>query len=120
MNSILRFACLCFSLVIVIGCGTTRDNPANDPPLEITSEPPGAKIEINGEYIGETPWSGTFRRGMNYGIWENVMIKAFPVSPGQHVQIKFIPATQHTMPSRVYFNMNLVPVTPSIDVNINQ
>ena len=92
--------------------------------MEIFSNPPGVKIEINNEYIGETPlkkiWNGT------YSIYDSYIIKANPNQPGQFVQTKTI---EHhstgevnslvTLPGKIYFDMNLGPATPAIDVNVN-
>ncbi len=88
----------------------------NNYEVTFVSEPPGAKIEINNNYIGITPlvyrWHGYYPREERYTV------KAYPSQPGQLVQSKELAVGN--LPDKVYFNMNLGPVTPSVNVNINQ
>jgi len=88
---------------------------------EIISDPPGAKIEINSEYVGDTPLSTHIVRKYDgfLGSWEGFWITANPTQAGQYVQRKFIVSGEPT-PKRVYFNMDLGPVSPQVDVNVNQ
>lgn len=91
------------------------DMICNNRRVEFISEPPGAKIEIGTNYIGDTPvvqrWHGS------YAISSYWIVKAYPTSPGQYTQTKII--QMRDLPRRVYFDMNLAPLTPSIDVNVN-
>jgi len=88
----------------------------NNYEVEFISDPPGAKIEVNNNYIGETPlkqfWNGLYDR------WTIIKIVAYPIQAGQYTQSKSFFASDG-LPRKVYFNMNLVPNTPSLDVNIN-
>jgi PEGA domain len=82
-------------------------------PIEAT--PPGAKIEVNGEIVGQTPLNlkifgdpdGTFH---DFGSYYYV-IRALPVTTNQFVQTRVF-RTGHLLtpedriPSRVYFDMN--------------
>lgn len=119
MNKLIAWL-LCFLLV---GCATTGDvsDPIHSKDLmtEIVSDPPGAKIEINSEYVGEAPLTLHIQRLTNsIGWWESFSITAIPTQPGQYVQRKFINIDQRT-PQKVYFNMYLGPATPEVDVNVN-
>lgn len=87
----------------------------NNYDVEYISEPPGARIEINNNYIGNAPivyrWHGYYVYGSSWTV------KAYPSQPGQFLQVKVLNINQ--LPRRVYFNMNLGLATPTIDVNVN-
>src|SRR3989442_7402586 len=102
-----------FAALIVVGCASvedhrrTQDNRHN---IEILSDPPGAKIEINDDYVGETPWTGWIVRGQFMPeiltltpMPGTVTITAIPVSSGQYVQRKFFTSLD-PLPKRIYFN----------------
>lgn len=124
--------------MLVSGCATTQNialgsNQYCDHYVEIISDPLGAKIEINNQYMGETPLTIRLTRRTNYDWWNSslvggaaaiqieaspFMINAYPNQTGQFTQTKYI-GPNDVIPSKIYFNMNLGPVTPSIDVNVN-
>lgn len=83
--------------------------------IEIISEPLGARIEINNEYIGQTPMSHT--SSWVSGV-EPVTIIAYPIYPGQYTQTKVI--LNRPAPHRIFFDMRLKPTGNDINVNINQ
>src|SRR6476619_2641675 len=56
---------LSFVLVLVVGCTATPRQAAklstpSPVPLEILSDPPGARVEINNQYVGETPYRAPY------------------------------------------------------------
>jgi len=120
---------LCASLLILTaGCATVGgpSDPIHQTTLmtEIISDPPGAKIEINDEYVGETPLTIHIKRiyasdGYGGGSWGIVQIKANPVLAGQYVQVKIIMVDQPT-PKKMYFDMRLGPVAPQLNLNVNE
>lgn len=87
---------------------------------EIISNPPGAKIEINDEYVGDTPifvkLPRISRRSGN--IYEKISVKAYPSQPGQYTQKKLID-TRRRVPARLLFDMNLEPVQPTQRIKID-
>jgi len=93
----------------------------------IILDPPGAKIEINNQYVGDTPLTLHINRIFNsniifdkeMGYWTSFDIKAYPVHSGQYTQTKYIDMNEPT-PTKVYFNMNLGPATREYNININQ
>lgn len=123
--------------LLVSGCATTATAPISIPnnsylyyewygcnwyeynnyEIEIISNPPGARIEVNNDYKGETPlrqvYNGKFKCNTE------MVIKAFPIYPGQSVQAKFL-SSNSPLPRTIYFDMNLVPRNTAIDVNVNQ
>jgi len=58
--------------------------------VEIISDPPGAKIELNDGYIGETPLDYVFNGTI--GSLATTVIRALPVASGQRVRV---PGTEH-------------------------
>ena len=109
---------------LLIGCGPSIKNFV----VEIESEPSGAMIEINDDYIGKTPLSVEIKG------WESTRtfvrdhkIVAHPVFKGGYIQQKFFsdwyePDLRHgdTIPKKIYFNMHLVPGSDKLDININK
>jgi hypothetical protein len=99
--------------------------------VEIISDPAGARIEINDNYVGDTPI--TVELAQNDGQFTQfTVIRALPNEAGDYVQSKYFlfqPATDYgsgyrtaakgdQIPSRILFDMHLGPVTPSVDVNV--
>jgi len=87
--------------------------------MEVESDPPGAKIEFENEYFGVTPCVVPVRDTRN-GCFRNFRIRylrAIPSVAGQYVQTKTF-MTGDPVPKKVFFNMNISPVTPEIDVNV--
>ncbi len=114
--------------LIVSGCATpTKPNSVTSGfyggfdykqyKVQIISEPPGAKIEIDNDYVGTTPLTQVLDG--HVGMFTTSVIKAYPIEQGQYVQTKIIYGNQH-MPRKIYFNMNLKPVGNEINVNVNQ
>ena len=115
-------ACLSL-LLIVIGFNGCALNPADlqgiSHETEIFSEPLGARIEINNEYVGVTPLHLVIPRryttefmGLLYGGTrvtgvEPLRIIAYPVTSGQYMQTKFI--GNEPTPWRIFFDMRLEP-----------
>jgi hypothetical protein len=73
----------------------------------IESDPPGARIEINNQYVGTTPLRVNIPRLKSDWSTISVTIRANPISPGQQVQTKYIGSDEST-PTHVFFDMNLV------------
>lgn len=83
-------------------------------PVEVVTSDPGSKIEVNKEYIGDSPLTiilygerdGAFRRDMDY------IIRAYPVRPGQNLQWKYYTGAAggpraDRVPKKIYFDLNL-------------
>lgn len=116
-------------LLILCGCATEPipydyyrfndiigDYTYNDYKIEITSEPSGARIEWNGDYIGVTPLEYVVKglpkpkAGDLYGV----IIKAELVAPIKSTKIKTL-TTLQPLPRSIHFDMNAVErVTPEI------
>jgi hypothetical protein len=107
--------------VVLIGCQSLPPGAEPGPhgtmayTVQVEASPPGARIEVNGQDMGEAPVhikifgdpDGTFH---DFGSYYYV-VKAFPVTTNQFPQTKLY-RTGHMMdaedhiPSRIYFDMN--------------
>jgi hypothetical protein len=79
---------------------------------EIISDPPGARIEVNNDYIGDAPITVTIKQA--YGRFSNTtVIRALPpAGSGNYVQEKFFSGrgggiAGEPIPSRIIFEMGL-------------
>ena len=76
----------------------------------ITSEPPGARIEVNGNVVGEAPVTVTLRQTQNHHKVKGLTtIQAYPVQEGQFVQTKTLQKV--LVPEHVHFDMRLQPLS---------
>ena len=114
--------------VVAIGCasaGVERGPQGTIAYLvEIESSEPGARVEANGDYIGNTPTTlkifgdkdGTFH---NFGSSDYV-IRVFPVKTNQFVQTRVFRtggwfAQEDMIPKRLFFDLSERSETFSID-----
>lgn len=103
--------------IALSGCATLpKANPTGKTLIE--SDPPGARIEINSQYVGVAPLRVDIPRLDSDLNTISVTIVASPVIPGQQVQTKYIGFNEPT-PTHVFFDMNLVSTKNQIDVNLN-
>ena len=114
------------SLVFFSGCASVGDSGKNGVErgrdgtiaykVQVESNEPGVRIEVNQEYVGQTPLiltvfgdkDGTFH---NFGSSQYV-IRALPVKPGQNIQTKIFRTggwfgAEDTIPKRIFFDMGL-------------
>jgi hypothetical protein len=97
---------------LVLSCASaTREQKV---PITVVSDPPGARVEANGQYIGNTPLKTEIHRYKNpdTGAWYGLAINAFPTRPGQCSQQKVFPENA-PMATHLYFDMSLCPVAPA-------
>ena len=114
-------------LILLAGCHGEPTPPAVSIPqpvedetvpaeVQIISDPPGARIIVNGDYVGDAPCTITVQRLVKSGYIDwNCYISALPNHPGGYVQKWCITSD---IPKRVFFDTRLGPVTPSLDVNV--
>lgn len=90
----------------LLGCSTLpKASPSGKTLIE--SDPPGARIEINNQYVGTTPLRVNIPR-LNADLSGiSVSIIAYPTKHGQQVQSKYIGSDEST-PTHVFFDMSLV------------
>jgi len=103
--------------------------PAPPPPqfrykdMRVISQPPGARIELNGGFMGETPLSIKVPCTNDERFLELVTIRALPTVEGHYSQTKIFLGGNTVLrndhvPATIFFDMRLGPSNPSIDVNV--
>jgi len=118
---------LVFGLVFFAGC-TDYGNPYTptytSPQTQIyttkvISEPPGARIELDDDYIGTAPleiqWTGWSDSGR---FRDDHIIRALPIYEGQYTQTKFFRCGSRPIPKTILFDMNLAPAPRQYELNI--
>lgn len=110
--------------LVLVGCHSLPPGAEPGPhhtmayTVAVDASPPGARIEVNGQDVGQTPVNikifgdtdGTFH---DFGSYYYV-VRAIPVSTNQFAQAKFY-RTGHMLtpedhiPSRIYFDMTQPP-----------
>ncbi len=119
-------AAACFGGIVVwSGCATDSSRKTERGPdgtigysVQVESSAPGARIEVNDDYVGRTPLTvtihgdkdGTFH---NFGS-KDYIIRAFPVATNQFVQTKVFRtggwfSEEDRIPKRIYFDMEQPP-----------
>jgi hypothetical protein len=79
----------------------------------IGSEPAGAKIEINGQYVGDAPRSVEIEASSDGRFWRDTIIKAYPADTGYTQVIAFNGksrwAISDAIPPRIFFDTRSAP-----------
>lgn len=108
MKSLITLAAV---TALMTGCAGMRSSAHGPVATQFISSPSGARIEIDGNYIGDTPltytWPSSYQNGERFR--DQVTIKAFPSGSGQHPQRKFYESFGGVLPpipQKVYFDMN--------------
>ena len=120
------------SLAFLVGCDTVPPGVERGPhgtiayDVAIDATPPGARIEANGQYVGNTPLhlkifgdkDGTFH---DFGSYYYI-VRALPLTTNQFVQTRVFRTGRHFtpedhIPQSIFFDMNQntppPPVPPS-------
>lgn len=104
--------------------------PSTPPPpqfrhqdMRVISQPPGARIELNNGYMGETPLSIKVPCSPDGRFLETVIVRALPTMEGHYSQTKvfsggYTMIRNDQVPPTIFFDMRLGPSNPSIDVNV--
>ena len=103
-------------IAAMVLCGCTSSTPLKTASVEIVSEPPGAKIEVNSDYIGTAPCTAEVPANIMGEFTRDTTIRAFPAGDGQHVQTKhfsggFEYGENDLVPKRILFNMTRKPAS---------
>jgi len=97
-------------LLAAAGCRV----PCIDYQANITSEPPGVRIEINEDVVGTTPCTVTICALRERLFRVHSAIKAYPVDPNQDIQVKFF-RRRTLIPYNLHFEMAKRPGGPGFD-----
>ena len=116
-------------LILGTGCATQIWVP-----YQVTSVPPGARVEVNGNHLGETPteiklstskrWVGVAVApgGWTYGN-ESYMVTAYPPPESKdplRSQTKIVRPQESLQGGRLFFDLRLESVYPTQPVEIRQ
>ena len=89
---------------------------------KVISEPPGAKIELDNDYIGDTPleiqWEGHPASGC---FTRDHELQALPIHEGQYTQYKFFDSSlrgRRKIPKTIFFDMRLIPAPRRYEIDI--
>ncbi|MBI4503531.1 MAG: PEGA domain-containing protein [Gemmatimonadetes bacterium] len=77
--------------------------------VNILSDPPGARIEMNDEYVGRTPLTIRYRRGGAGGQANQLIIRASARNPESCSETRVISRDERT-PGVVYFELGACAV----------
>jgi len=118
--------------LVLVGCQSIPPGAERGPhgtmayDVSVEASPPGARIEVNGQDMGEAPLhikifgdpDGTFH---DFGSYYYV-VKALPVATNQFVQTRLFRtgkafAGEDQIPSRIYFDMNRPAPEPPVYYN---
>ena len=69
------------------GCASHTQTVRQRQKVLIVSEPAGAQIEINGQYVGDCPTTAEIEASNDGRFWKDTVIKAYPKDTG-YIQIK--------------------------------
>lgn len=111
-------------LILVLVVLSTNLLAANLTSIE--SSPPGARIIINSEYVGDAPVSVDLDKYFTWNVGSHgefvsdaLIIKAIPSRSGcvQSESLK-VKASMHS-PKQMFFDTRLCPITPALNLNVN-
>jgi PEGA domain len=79
----------------------------------IVSQPPGAKIEVNGRYVGDAPTTVEIESSNDGRFWRDTIIRAYPADTG-YTQILAFNGKSHwafsdLVPPRIVFDTRSAP-----------
>jgi hypothetical protein len=99
-----------FTLIVAIAPIACAIGCASQPMLtHINSEPPGARIEVNENYVGVTPVDVTLpQSGSHHKLKEHITIRALALEAGKPDHEKQLYYNQWA-PENVLFDMNQPP-----------
>jgi hypothetical protein len=105
--------------VFLFWAGCSVETPETSTTIYITkviSDPPGARIELDDDYIGVTPLEIQWEvLKSNRTLTSDHEIRALPTAPGQYVQTKsfiYFSWNAPVAPKTIFFDMHLGPVFP--------
>jgi hypothetical protein len=112
---------LCLFALLLAGCYGDylgmgkRDTMAT---VEIVTDPPGAHIEVNQHYVGESPCTIQVWRRPNGVFREPCYIRALPVTEG-FLQYRYFHGwpSEDVVPERIVFDMHTSPLAPQASLN---
>jgi PEGA domain len=101
---------VCF--LLCSGCASHSNNSLPRQSVQIVSQPPGARIEINGRYAGDAPTTVEIESSPHGRFWKDTIIKAYPKTG--YIQIKAFNGESRwsisdPIPGRISFDTRIDP-----------
>jgi hypothetical protein len=93
MLSMLSRSCFALSRLFVLycllslSCASHSKTERQNQTVQIVSQPPGARIEVNGRYVGDAPTIVEIESSPHGRFWRDTIMKAYPKDAG-YIQIK--------------------------------
>ena len=134
----LKVIIIFITVLILGGCQTTKNgiypsysnesSATKNFTVKIISEPSGAKIEVNNNYVGKTPLTIKVEgwRDTQTFIRKHIIV-AHPVQAGGETQVKYFTGWYQPdksygdkIPNTIYFNMNLIRIPEQLNLNIKK
>jgi PEGA domain-containing protein len=100
---------LLVAIVLLNGCSSLPLDTPTTKAVQILSEPAGARIEINDDYVGDAPIMVWVPVTDYAGFDRTTTISAIPVVEGQYFQSKYF-VGGNKVPNRIFFSMTLAPL----------
>ena len=100
MNHVTITLLVSITSIILNGCTTVT--------TEVISEPSGARIEVDNDYMGTTPLTVKLRQDGFGKLSNTIVVRALPIFDGQYTQTKVL-HWEDPVPKTLFFQMNLVP-----------
>jgi PEGA domain len=96
------------------GCASHSGTPRPKQTVQIVSEPKGARIEVNGRYVGDAPTAVEIEVSPHGRFWRDTIIKAYPKDTG-YIQIKAFNgesswSISDAIPARISFDTRTDPL----------
>lgn len=85
-NAVLQ-SLIAFIFLVCSGCASHTHAVRPRLKVQIVSQPAGARIEVNGQYMGDAPVSVDIESSNDGRFWRDTVIKAYPKDTG-YTQIK--------------------------------
>jgi hypothetical protein len=81
--------------------------------VQIVSQPKGARIEVNGQYVGDAPLTVDIEASNDGRFWRDTIIKAYPADTG-YTQIKAFNGKSRwtisdAVPPKIFFDTRTAP-----------
>jgi hypothetical protein len=108
-------AILQVSWLFSVGCASHHHRTTlSKQTIQIVSQPAGAKIEMNGRYMGDAPTTVEVDSSPNGRFWRDTIFKAYPKDTG-YIQIKAFNgesnwAISDPVPPRIAFDTRTDPL----------
>jgi PEGA domain len=109
----IRVSLVATVLLFCCGCASHRHVERPRLKVQIVSQPKGAKIEVNGQYVGDAPLTVDIEASNDGRFWRDTIIKAYPADTG-YTQIKAFNGKSRwtisdAVPPKIFFDTRTAP-----------